>query len=89
MPRDLFKTLGRAWVVGRQLRISKLSDHPTQRDSGSSEPRKPRREREAPVATPAVLAPKVKKPRKPKKPKVVDPELQQIVDEATQLIENV
>ncbi|XZE35548.1 DEAD/DEAH box helicase [Pirellulaceae bacterium SH501] len=26
MPRELFKILGRAWVVGRQLRISKLSD---------------------------------------------------------------
>lgn len=29
MPREVFKTLGRAWVVGRQLRISKLSDHPS------------------------------------------------------------
>jgi ATP-dependent RNA helicase DeaD len=29
MPRDVFKVLGRAWVVGRQLRISKLSDHPS------------------------------------------------------------
>jgi ATP-dependent RNA helicase DeaD len=28
MPRDLFKVIGRAWVLGRQLRISKLSDHP-------------------------------------------------------------
>ncbi len=28
MPRDIFRILGRAWVVGRQLRISKLSDHP-------------------------------------------------------------
>jgi ATP-dependent RNA helicase DeaD len=27
MPRDVFKTLGRAWVVGRQLRISKWKDH--------------------------------------------------------------
>jgi ATP-dependent RNA helicase DeaD len=89
MPRDVFKTLGRAWVVGRQLRISKLSDHPSQRDFGSKDTRKPKRAREVPVATTEVASPKVKKPRKPKKPKVVDPELQQIVDEATQLIENV
>ena len=27
MPREVFKVLGRAWVVGKQLRISKLSDH--------------------------------------------------------------
>jgi ATP-dependent RNA helicase DeaD len=26
MPREVFKVLGRAWVVGRQLRISKLSE---------------------------------------------------------------
>ncbi len=31
MPREVFKVLGRAWVVGRQLRISKLSDHPSVR----------------------------------------------------------
>ena len=44
MPRELFKTLGRAWVLGRQLRISKLKDHPNFRDSGperSFKPRKP------------------------------------------------
>lgn len=35
MPRELFKILGRAWVVGRQLRISKLSD----RGRGRSRPR--------------------------------------------------
>jgi ATP-dependent RNA helicase DeaD len=34
MPREVFKTLGRAWVVGRQLRISKLSDHPSVRGGG-------------------------------------------------------
>jgi ATP-dependent RNA helicase DeaD len=28
MSRDVFKVIGRAWVLGRQLRISKLSDHP-------------------------------------------------------------
>lgn len=28
MPREVFKILGRAWVVGRQLRISKVSDRP-------------------------------------------------------------
>jgi ATP-dependent RNA helicase DeaD len=28
MPREAFKVLGRAWVVGRQLRISKVSDRP-------------------------------------------------------------
>lgn len=28
MPREAFKVLGRAWVVGRQLRISKVSDQP-------------------------------------------------------------
>jgi ATP-dependent RNA helicase DeaD len=33
MPREVFKVLGRAWVVGRQLRISKLSDHPTERSA--------------------------------------------------------
>ena len=27
MPREVFKVLGRAWVVGRQLRISKLSEN--------------------------------------------------------------
>jgi hypothetical protein len=37
MSRDVFKVIGRAWVLGRQLRISKLSDHPS---SGYS--RKPR-----------------------------------------------
>lgn len=26
MPRDIFRVLGRAWVMGKQLRISKLSD---------------------------------------------------------------
>lgn len=31
MPREVFKVLGRAWVVGRQLRISKLMDHPSER----------------------------------------------------------
>lgn len=44
MPRELFKTLGRAWVLGRQLRISKLKDHPNFRESGSDRgfrPRKP------------------------------------------------
>jgi len=44
MPRELFKTLGRAWVLGRQLRISKLKDHPNFRDSSperSFRPRKP------------------------------------------------
>jgi ATP-dependent RNA helicase DeaD len=39
MSRDVFKVIGRAWVLGRQLRISKLSDHPS---SGYS--RKPRPE---------------------------------------------
>lgn len=89
MPRDVFKTLGRAWVVGRQLRISKLSDHPSQREFSSKDKRKTKRSSEVPVVTTEAASPKVKKPRKPKKPKVVDPELQQIVDEATQLIENV
>jgi ATP-dependent RNA helicase DeaD len=28
MSREVFKVIGRAWVLGRQLRISKLSDHP-------------------------------------------------------------
>ncbi|MFN9434543.1 MAG: DEAD/DEAH box helicase [Planctomycetota bacterium] len=28
MPREAFQVLGRAWVVGRQLRISKASDQP-------------------------------------------------------------
>jgi len=44
MPRELFKTLGRAWVLGRQLRISKLKDHPNFRESASDRgfrPRKP------------------------------------------------
>ncbi len=31
MPREVFKVLGRAWVVGRQLRISKLSENATAR----------------------------------------------------------
>jgi ATP-dependent RNA helicase DeaD len=31
MPREVFKTLGKAWVLGRQLRISKLMDHPSER----------------------------------------------------------
>jgi len=29
MSREIFKVIGRAWVLGRQLRISKLSDHPS------------------------------------------------------------
>ncbi len=29
MPKEVFKVLGRAWVVGRQLRISKLSENAT------------------------------------------------------------
>jgi ATP-dependent RNA helicase DeaD len=33
MPREVFKVLGRAWVVGRQLRISKLSENATARAS--------------------------------------------------------
>ena len=31
MPREVFKVLGRAWVVGRQLRISKLSENASAR----------------------------------------------------------
>ena len=31
MPREVFKVLGRAWVVGRQLRISKLTENATAR----------------------------------------------------------
>jgi len=31
MPREVFKVLGRAWVVGRQLRISKLTENVTAR----------------------------------------------------------
>ena len=31
MPREVFKVLGRAWVVGRQLRISKLNENATAR----------------------------------------------------------
>lgn len=31
MPKEVFKVLGRAWVVGRQLRISKLSENVTAR----------------------------------------------------------
>jgi ATP-dependent RNA helicase DeaD len=34
MPREVFKTLGKAWVLGRQLRISKLMDHPSERRFG-------------------------------------------------------
>jgi ATP-dependent RNA helicase DeaD len=56
MPRDIFRVLGRAWVVGRQLRISKLSDHPSQRPSRATfkpafdkeRPAKEARERPAP-----------------------------------------
>ena len=51
MPRDLFKVIGRAWVLGRQLRISKLSDHPdfSDRPQGGGDfrsdyPRRPRPE---------------------------------------------
>jgi ATP-dependent RNA helicase DeaD len=51
MPRDVFKVLGRAWVVGRQLRISKWKDHPNTRcgdfqvegDSHESRPRSSRK----------------------------------------------
>jgi ATP-dependent RNA helicase DeaD len=42
MPREVFKTLGRAWVVGRQLRISKLSDHPSVRGGSERTDRKRR-----------------------------------------------
>lgn len=85
MPRDIFKTLGRAWVVGRQLRISKLSDHPTQRDFPPKAPRPPKRKPET-AAEPTEKPAKAKKPRKPK---VVDSEHQIIVDEAAKLLENV
>lgn len=51
MPRDVFKVIGRAWVLGRQLRISKLSDHPnfdnrsrSGQDSRGGYPRRPRPE---------------------------------------------
>jgi ATP-dependent RNA helicase DeaD len=39
MPREIFKVLGRAWVVGRQLRISKFSDHASQRPERKRKPR--------------------------------------------------
>ena len=42
MPRDVFKVLGRAWVVGRQLRISKLKDHPSERGESPRERRRSR-----------------------------------------------
>ncbi|MCU0719153.1 MAG: DEAD/DEAH box helicase [Pirellula sp.] len=38
MSRDVFKVLGRAWVVGRQLRISKWKDHPSAREDSRREP---------------------------------------------------
>ncbi len=60
MPRDIFKTLGQAWVVGRQLRISKLSDHPTQRDFQSKPPRPSKRRAET------IAARRLKNPPKPR-----------------------
>lgn len=53
MPRDVFKVLGRAWVVGRQLRISKWKDHPNARggdlqDEGDSHESRPRSSRKRP-----------------------------------------
>jgi ATP-dependent RNA helicase DeaD len=39
MPRDAFKVLGRAWVVGRQLRISKSTDHPPVRKAVRKPPK--------------------------------------------------
>jgi ATP-dependent RNA helicase DeaD len=39
MPRETFKIIGRAWVLGHQLRISKLSDHPSSYGNSSSNDR--------------------------------------------------
>jgi ATP-dependent RNA helicase DeaD len=45
MSRDVFKVLGRAWVVGRQLRISKWKDHASVRDDARREPTDDREQR--------------------------------------------
>ena len=98
MPRDIFRILGRAWVVGRQLRISKLSDHaserpakPYRKDATRTEPRAARTETRAPE--PESSVPQVEtvgaasKPPKRKKLKKAAL-LQELSDEASQVIEN-
>ncbi len=70
MPRDIFRVLGRAWVVGRQLRISKLSDHPSQRPSRATfKPAfdKERPAKERPVKDARVESAPRKETRKPDK----------------------
>jgi len=104
MPRDIFRVLGRAWVVGRQLRISKLSDHPSQRPARATY--KPVLDQERPTKDSrekAALRKEVRKPdslvskpeiavdgAKPtKKKKVKKASLHDdLLAEATQLIEN-
>ena len=104
MPRDIFRVLGRAWVVGRQLRISKLSDHPSQRPARATykpvldqeRPTKDSREKAAlrkEVRKPDSLVSKpeiaVDGPKPAKKKKVKKASLHDdLLAEATQLIEN-
>jgi len=99
MPRDIFRILGRAWVVGRQLRISKLSDHASERPSKPyrkettrtetraprTETRKPDPETAMPPAETVGAAPKPPKRKKLKKAAL----LQELSDEASQVLAQV
>ncbi|MDZ4849060.1 MAG: DEAD/DEAH box helicase [Pirellulaceae bacterium] len=72
MPRDIFRILGRAWVVGRQLRISKLSDHASNRPEKtfSKERAGVRKETRTPEPAAAIAEPKPPKKKKTKKDKL-------------------
>ena len=91
MPRDIFRILGRAWVVGRQLRISKLSDHPSERSASTERPSKPFRKSvsksEKVEAKPDIAA----APAKPSKKKKLKKATlhQELSEEALLVIEHV
>jgi ATP-dependent RNA helicase DeaD len=84
MPRDIFRILGRAWVVGRQLRISKLSDHASQRSAKQSNKNASKPDIVDPIPKAADESPKPAKKKKQKKATLHD----ELLAEATQVIEN-
>jgi hypothetical protein len=84
MPRDIFRILGRAWVVGRQLRISKLSDHASQRSAKQSHKNASKPDIVDLIPKAADESPKPAKKKKQKKATLHD----ELLAEATQVIEN-
>jgi ATP-dependent RNA helicase DeaD len=89
MPREIFKTLGQAWVVGRQLRISKLSDFDRPRSKKRDRDGKPERDAKPDRATSKMTddaKPRKAKKDKNKKAKSRSPEEQSIFDEAASLL---